>query len=57
MMFRSQSLQIVHETLCQNNPSQKKMSGGDGQGVGPEFLPQYQKKKKLTQKGLAKWHK
>jgi hypothetical protein len=55
MAFQSQSMQIVHETLSQNNPSQKKMSGGEGQGVGPEFLPQYQKK--LTQKGLAEWHK
>jgi hypothetical protein len=37
--------QIVPETLSQKNPSQKR-SGGVAQGVGPEFKPQYQKKKK-----------
>jgi hypothetical protein len=30
------------------------MSGGDGQGVGPEFLPQYQKKKKTNTKRAGK---
>jgi hypothetical protein len=37
--------QIVHEFLSQKNPSQKK-GGGVAQGVGPEFKPQYIKKKK-----------
>jgi hypothetical protein len=32
--------QIVHETLSLNNPSQKR-AGGEAQGVGPEFKPQY----------------
>jgi hypothetical protein len=27
-------MQIVHETLPQNNPSQKKRSGGEAQGMG-----------------------
>jgi hypothetical protein len=36
-------MQIVHETLPQNNPSQKKRSGGEAQGIGPEFQPQYKK--------------
>jgi hypothetical protein len=30
----------------EKNPSQKNRAGGVGQGVGPEFNPQYQKKKK-----------
>jgi hypothetical protein len=32
--------QIVYKTLSQENPSQKRA------GIGPEFKPQYQKKKK-----------
>jgi hypothetical protein len=41
----SQSGQIVCETLSLKNPSQKR-SGGVAQGVGLEFKPQYQKRKK-----------
>jgi hypothetical protein len=37
--------QIVFETLFQNNPLQKR-AGGVTQEVGPEFKPQYHKKKK-----------
>jgi hypothetical protein len=38
--------QIVCETLSQKkNPSQKR-AGGVSQGIGPEFKPQYHKKKK-----------
>jgi hypothetical protein len=37
---------IVHETLSQNNSSQKR-AGGVAQGVDPEFNPQYHKKKKV----------
>jgi hypothetical protein len=37
--------QIVCETLSQKNPAQKR-DGGVVQVVGPEFKPQYQKKKK-----------
>jgi hypothetical protein len=33
------------ETLSEKNPSQKR-AGGGAQGVGPEFKPQYHKKKK-----------
>jgi hypothetical protein len=40
-----QSKQIVHETLSQKNPLQKK-AGGVAQGVGPEFKFQYCKKQK-----------
>jgi hypothetical protein len=41
---RSQPRQTVHENLSQGNPSQKR-AGGMLQGVGPEFKPQYWKKK------------
>jgi hypothetical protein len=41
----NQPRQIVHETLPQKNPSQKR-AGGVAQGVGPEFKLQYRKKKK-----------
>jgi hypothetical protein len=37
--------EVVSETLSQQNPSQKR-AGGVAQGVGPEFKPQYHKKKK-----------
>jgi hypothetical protein len=47
-MVLSQPRQIVCETLSQENPSQKR-AGGVVQGVGPEFKPQYQKKKKAIQ--------
>jgi hypothetical protein len=40
-----QSGQIVHETLPQKKPSQKR-TGGVAQGVGPEFKLQFKKKKK-----------
>jgi hypothetical protein len=42
---QSQPGQIVCETLSQKNPSQKR-AGGVAQGEGPEFKPQYCKKKK-----------
>jgi hypothetical protein len=41
---QSQPGQIVHETLSQKNPSEKR-AGGVAQGVVPEFKPQYHKKK------------
>jgi hypothetical protein len=41
--------QIVHKTLSQKNPSQK-MAGGVAQGVGPEFRPQYHKRKKKKER-------
>jgi hypothetical protein len=44
---------IVCKTLSQKNPTQKR--AGVAQGVGPEFKPQYQKKKKKTQKTLSNW--
>jgi hypothetical protein len=37
--------QRVHKTLSWKNPSQKR-AGGVAQGVGPEFKPSTQKKKK-----------
>jgi hypothetical protein len=43
IVFQSQLVQIVCETLSQKNPSQKR---ADGVAQGPEFKPQYQKKKK-----------
>jgi hypothetical protein len=43
--------QIVHKTLSCKNPSlpTKKRSGGVAEGVGPEFKPQYCKKKDFTE--------
>jgi hypothetical protein len=38
---------MVHETLSQKYPSQKR-AGGVVQGVGPEFKPQYHKTKNKT---------
>jgi hypothetical protein len=43
---QSHTRQIVHETLTQKNPQQK-MAGGVAQGIGPEFKPQYHKKREL----------
>jgi hypothetical protein len=43
---QSQPGQIVHEPLSQKKLSQeKKGAGGVAQGIGPEFKPQYHKKK------------
>jgi hypothetical protein len=44
-MVQSQPGQIVHKTLSQKYPTQKRAGGAD-QGVGSEFKPQYEKKKK-----------
>jgi predicted P-loop ATPase len=46
MAVQSQPRQIVHKTLSRKNSSQKR-TGGVAQGVGPEFKPQYHKKKKI----------
>jgi hypothetical protein len=43
IMVGSQPGQIVHETLSQKTPSQKR-AGGVAQGEGLEFKPQYSKK-------------
>jgi hypothetical protein len=48
---RSQPRQIVHETLPQENPSQKR-AGEVAQSVGSEFKPQYRKKKKKDTNGV-----
>jgi hypothetical protein len=45
---QSQTRQIVHETLSQKDLSQKR-AGRVAQSVGPEFKPQYLKKKKKSQ--------
>jgi hypothetical protein len=54
-MVQSQLGQIVHETLSQKSPSQKKKSwwSGMAQGVGPEFKPQYHKKEKSRVGGMT----
>jgi hypothetical protein len=44
--FRSQTRQIVCETLSQKTNHENK-AGGVAQGEGPEFKPQYQKKKSI----------
>jgi hypothetical protein len=46
-VVQSQPRQIICETLSRKNPSQKR-TGGVVQGVGPEFKPQYCKKKKIA---------
>jgi hypothetical protein len=43
--IQSQTRQIIYETLSQKTPSQKR-GGAVAQNVGPEFKPQYCKKKK-----------
>jgi hypothetical protein len=45
IMVQSQHGLIVQENLSRKNPSQKR-AGGVTQGIGPEFKPQYYKKKK-----------
>jgi hypothetical protein len=47
--FKANPGQIVHQTLFQKNPSQKR-AGGVAQGVDPEFILQYCKKKKERKK-------
>jgi hypothetical protein len=46
---QSQPGQIVHETLSQKNPSQKR-AGGVAQGIDPEFKLQNAKKKKKRER-------
>jgi hypothetical protein len=51
---RSQSGQIVGETLFQKSPS-KKGTGGVAQGVGPEFKPQHPKKRQKSASHTCKY--
>jgi hypothetical protein len=51
---QSQPRQIVCETLSWKHPSRKR-TGGVAQGVGPEFKPQYHKKKKERKKKESYW--
>jgi hypothetical protein len=46
-----QPRQTVHETLSLKNPSEKR-AGGVTQGVGPEFKPPFQQKKKEKRKKI-----
>jgi hypothetical protein len=46
-MVQSQPGQIVRETLSRKTLHKKRV-GGVAQDVGPEFKPQYWKKKKTT---------
>jgi hypothetical protein len=48
IVVQSQPRQIVHETLSQKNPLQKRA------GVGPEFKPLYHKRKKDKQNGVLR---
>jgi hypothetical protein len=50
--IQSQPGQIVCETLPQKTPSQK-WAGGVAQCVGPEFKPQYRKKKRKREEKIA----
>jgi hypothetical protein len=45
IMVQSQPRQIVRKPLSRENSSHKKRAGGMAQDVGPEFKPQYCKKK------------
>jgi hypothetical protein len=45
LQFKARPRQIVLETLSQKYPSQKR-AGRVAPGEGPEFKPQYRKKKK-----------
>jgi hypothetical protein len=51
IMVRSQPWQTIQETLSQKDPSQKR-AGGVAQGVGPEFKPQYFKRKVIYKQHL-----
>jgi hypothetical protein len=53
-VVRRQPGQIVHETLSQKNPLEKR-AGGVAQSVGPEFKPQYHKKKKKEREREKRW--
>jgi hypothetical protein len=44
-MIQSQPKQIVHETLSQKT-LHKNRAGGEAQGIGLEFKPQYYKRKR-----------
>jgi hypothetical protein len=48
---QSQPRQRVHETLSRK-PITKNWTGGVAQGEGPEFKPQYHKKKKINDENL-----
>jgi hypothetical protein len=50
---QSQPRQVVPKTLSQK-PLSQKWAGGVAQGVGPEFKPQYRKKKKRFTSNLFK---
>jgi hypothetical protein len=46
IMVQRQPGQTVHKTLSQKKKPFTKRAGGVAEGVGPEFKPQYCKKKK-----------
>jgi hypothetical protein len=48
IVVRSHPGQIVCETLSRKKPITKKRAGRVAQGEGPEFKPQYCKKKKSS---------
>jgi hypothetical protein len=50
-MVQSQPRQIVCETLSQKKNPLDKRAGRVAQGIGPEFKPQYCKKKKKMPPG------
>jgi hypothetical protein len=55
IMVQSQPRQIVLETLSQKTLHKNRV-GGVTQGEGPEFKPQYRKKKKKSQPVQKKIH-
>jgi hypothetical protein len=56
IVVQSQPGQIVHETLAQKNPSQKR-AGGAAPGGATEFKAQYCQKKKKTKNQKTKQKK
>jgi hypothetical protein len=55
IVVRSQPRQIVHKSLSRERSSQKR-AGGVAQGVGPEFKPQYHKKRKENGGNLNEYY-
>jgi hypothetical protein len=49
-VVQSQPGQLLRETLSWKNPSRKRV-GEVAQGIGPEFKPQYSKKKEKKEPG------
>jgi hypothetical protein len=56
-MVQSQHRQIVHETLSQKKKTLQERTGRVAQGIGPQFKPQYCKKKRNLDTDLTQFTK